>query len=682
MGEATGPVRTATAQHRRKRDEGGRPSYAGGMTDTDGVQVADRDPETEPEPRPRAGRRLLVVTVVVVGLIVWVGGVVTSAGRAALDLREARSSLIDAERSLRQADLSGAREHLDEGVALATSASDRLHRFYVQPLRLVPVVSPNLRAATALSDAARDAGGAANDLLAAAATIVRDDRESVHGEISLSYLADLQAPMRRLAEALAHSTARVQDTGSDALLGPIATARETYLELAVPATEQAAIGADLLEVMPTFLGGAGPRRYLVGAGALSELRASGGLMGSWSIMTADGGHIDFDTFVDVNVLTSLEEDVAPISEEYAARYARLGSLRQWRNVNLTPDFPSSAATIVEMWDAQGLPPIDGVIMADPVTLARIAERSGGLEIPGVGVFRADEVLDFVALDAYVVFDDDDERKEVLGAVATSAFARVFDVLEDDDVPETVQMLSELASGGHLRIYSSDAEVQPALVAARVAAGLPDVDGEFAGVYVNNVAANKVDYFTSRRLEHRVRLRPDGVTRSVVSAEFTNDAPREGYPRTVLGPWTDHTEAGDNLSLVSVVCGLACQTGALPDGVTDGGTELGRPIVDVRLLLPAQTVRTVQVQTETADGWYVEDGDIVVPVTHHVQPTLRPSPLRVSIGVPEGWVSAAVPDGTEVIGDTLVWEGEASGVVTLEFRLTHHADAPEAARPGG
>jgi hypothetical protein len=645
-----------------------------------GVTATVRVTDPDTNPRSTAGRWPLVFVLVVVGLIVWTAAVVTSAGRAALDLHDAASSLLDAERSLRQADLSGARGHLDRGVKRATTASDHLHRFYMQPLRLVPVVSPNLRAATALSDAARDTGGAANDLLRAAATIVHDERESVHGEISLSYLADLQAPMRRLAEALEHSTARVEASGSDALLSPVAAARETYLDRAVPATEQAAIGADVIDVMPAFLGDVGPRRYLVAVGTLSELRASGGLMGSWSIMTADGGHMEFDTFVDVDVLTSPEADVTPISDEYAARYARMGALRQWRNVNLTPDFPSAAVAILGLWDAQSLPPIDGVIMADPVTFARIAERSGPLEVPGVGTFAPDELLDFVALDAYAVFDDDDARKEALGEVAASAFARVFDIIEDDGVPETVQLLSELARDGHLRIYSRDAVVQTAFVRAGVAAGLPDVHGEFAGVYVNNVAANKVDYFTTRRLEHRIRLLPAGVTRSVISVAFTNSAPREGYPRAVLGPWTEHTEAGDNLSLVSVVCGSNCEVGDRPDGVTDGGTELGRPIVDLRLLLRAQSTRTMQVQTETADGWYVEDGDILLPVTHQVQPTLRPSPLRVSVVLPEGWVPAHLPDGAAVVDDELVWEGKSSGVVTLEFRLTRRSEDVSAARP--
>lgn len=90
---------------------------------------------------------------------------------------------------------------------------------------------------------------------------------------------------------------------------------------------------------------------------------------------------------------------------------------------------------------------------------------------------------------------------------------------------------------------------------------------------------------------------------------------------------------------------------------------------------------MHVQTHTSGGWYLEDGEVVVPVTHLVQLTLRPSPLQVSIVPPDGWVPAALPEGASVVGDALVWEVEASGVVTLEFRLVR-AEQAAIGRPVG
>src|SRR5690606_16939145 len=96
-----------------------------------------------------------------------------------------------------------------------------------------------------------------------------------------------------------------------------------------PVVEQAQVGAELTAVLPTFLGGDEPRSYLVGAAALSELRGSGGLLGSFSILTADDGHLSFDDFADIDVIerTSEDPDVAAPDEEYAARYRSLGGLR-------------------------------------------------------------------------------------------------------------------------------------------------------------------------------------------------------------------------------------------------------------------------------------------------------------------------------------------------------------------
>jgi hypothetical protein len=638
------------------------------------------DPGTsDSPPQERRGHRGLIVAVVMLLALVWAVAVTVSAGRSALDLRSARASLSAAEQDVRGGDLAGAREQIERAVELAAASSSRLSGVHLLPLRVVPAVGPHLKTVRVLSDAVRDAGGAAERFLVAAERVEQGERES--GTVPIAAIDELAAPVRELARTLHRTTAEVEDTRSLWLVGPVATARDSYLELAGPAAEHAALAAELTEVLPTFFGGEETRRYLLGAGTLSELRGSGGLMGSWTTLTASQGELQFEDFVDIDELSSVEEDVTAPSEEYTARYGRYGALRHWRNANLTPDFPSAAQVMMRLWEAQRDEQLDGVIMVDPITFERLAEGLGGLEVPDVGTLAPDEALQFVALDAYVVYDGDpDERKRVLGAVATSAFTQLIDALESEGVPATFVMLADVARGGHLQVYSLDRETQEVFSRAGVAGGLPDVEGEFAGVFVNNIAGNKVDYFTERRLVHEVALLPEGRTRGLITAEFHNTAPSDGYPRYVLGPWTDVTDAGDNLSLISVLCGYGCEFRPLPPGLSEGGTELGRPAVDLRLLLPAEERREVQIRTETPAGWSVEDGQVVVRVHHLVQPTLHDTPLRIAIRIPPGWEPATLPEGAEHDGDDIVWEETVSGLVGLELRLSR-ADTPDAIAGG-
>jgi hypothetical protein len=629
-----------------------------------------RDPPYAPSPvRPRRPRWRgpALLAVVVLG-VVWGALAGVTVGLAYLDLHQARDTFRGAAATLSAADLAGSRAELDDGVAHSRRASSRLHQPQMAPLRVLPWIGDNLRAVTARSDASLHTGEAASELLAVASTIVHDEREAVHGEVSLSYLGDLVVPLRELSDAMVTSTAAVEETGTGLLVGPVSRARATYLATVGPLTEQAVVAAEVAEMLPRLLGEDEPRTYLVVGGSLSELRASGGLMGSWSTLVADAGHLDVGDFAGVDELSSLAGDVASPSEDFTRRYGPHGALREWRNTNLTPDFPTAAEVMLRMWEEQRSTPLDGVIMVDPVVFEGVAERAGALEVPGVATLQPEELLRFVGLDAYAAFDDHDERKHVLGEVATSAFATALEILEDDDVPRTVELLHGLADGGHLRVYSRDDEVQATLRRAGIAGEIPDVEGEFAGIFVNNVAANKVDWFTFRSIDHRVRLLPDGRTDGLVTLELDNEAPRSGHPRYVLGPWTPHTEAGDNLSLVSFLCGPRCAFDPLPDGMVDGGREQGLPVVDVSLLLPAGEKRTVQYHTQTDDGWMVEDDEVVVRVTHLVQPTLEDTPLRVRLAPPPDWEVTQLPEGAELVDEEIVWEAATSGLVELTFRL--------------
>lgn len=648
------PMASSSADHRNTSD----------APATDDREVGSETGQGEREGREarRWRGRWLTLTLVVLAVLLPVWGVVAlNSGLIAYrELTSARADVAAAERQLRAADLSDARETLARAVTSATAASDELRRPWVIPLRWVPLLGTNVRAASALSEAARDNGQAATEFLDVAAVIVSDDRTQEVGEISVVYLGELAPPARLVADTLTRTTAEVEQLSTTALLGPVERARAEFLELATTNLQEVTLAADLLEVMPAFLGEGQPRTYLVGAAALSEIRGSGGLLGSWSILTADEGRMNFEEFVDVDELPRPSNPVEPPSAEYAERYAGFDALRQYRNANLTPDFPSAAKVILQLWEQGGGPPVDGVVMADPVTFQQLAARSGGLEVPGQGAFGPDEILRFVALDAYEAFEDENERKRVLGATATAAFAEMFEILEDDNVPATVEMLWALGEGGHFRVYSTDEAVQDVMIRAGVAGELPSISGESVGFFTNNIGGNKVDWFERRSIDHHIELLPDGVTRATVDVTVHNGAPRDGYRRGVLGPWTEITEAGDALSLVTFSCSTSCRIVGPPGGSTDGGTERGRPMRDATVLIPAGEERGFRYRTVSEDAWRFDGGQLIFEVDHLVQPTLHGADLTVRVDIPTRTTLLAAPPGSEIIDGQVVVRATASG----------------------
>lgn len=613
--------------------------------------------------------------VAVLLMTIWAVAAVVSALEAHENLEVARESLARAQDGVAAQELELVGDELATTAEHARRAATSLHRPHMVPLRLLPVLGPNAQAATALADGVAvtaESGEALASALDAAATAT--PAPTAGNELSLGHVHQLASPLRDLSDALIWASAEVEEADSRWLIGPLERARRTFLGATTPLVGGVAVAADVTEVLPVLLGEDEPRRYLVGAASLSELRGSGGLIGSWTVLSADESTLEFDEFADIDDLATLQVDAAAPSDEYAQRYGRLGGLREWRNVNLSPDFPSTAEVMLEMWEEQGGAPLDGVILVDAVALATLTEGPDRLEIPGVATVQPEDVLRFVALDAYAAFDDDAERKRALGTVATTAFTSGFARLAEGDLSQRVSLVSDLVEGGHVRVHSRDAAVQRVLASTGADGALAPTDGEMMGVFVNNIAANKVDWFTRRRVEHHVRLLPDGRTEATVTVELHNRAPGTGYPRHVLGPWRPELAAGDNLSYINLLCGRGCQHLPVADSVTDGGEEAGHPVVDVRMLLPAGARRTLTHRTETAGGWWVEDEEIVVPVVHLLQPTLHPTQLGVTLTPPPGWVPADGPPGAELADGDLRYETSGSGRMELSFRLARVPDS--------
>lgn len=618
-------------------------------------------------PLRRLSRRLAVASAAI--LLLWVLAATVTAGLAYRDLDAARDSFDHAADKLLSDDLLSARHSLLEGVGLSASATERLEQGHLAPLGRIPGLGDNLTTATILSSAVRDTGAASARVLELGLGAIESDRDFELGPEALQEIQRLSPALHELADVLRQTRLELGTAPHKRLVGPVDRARREFLGIADEALGPAQLAADLTEILPSFLGASEPRTYLLGAASLSELRAAGGLIGSWSLLVAEEGRLRFDDFSSSGELKQIAGEATSPSADFTARYERFGALREWRNATLTPDFPTAARIMLEMWELQGGEPLDGVIVTDTVTFQRIVERSGPMEVPGVVTLTSENVLDFVGVEAYAAFGDQAERKEVLGAVATSAFERIVGMLDGEGLRSTLRMLDELAQGGHLRIYARDERTQHVLQRAGVGGEVPDIDGQYLGVFVSNFAANKVDFFSERRLEHRAVIRPGGRMHSSLEVHFANEAPREGYPRHVLGPWTELTDAGDNLSFVSVLCGYRCEFVRVPEGANDGGAELGRPVVDATVLIRAGERRRLSFHTTTPNAWHLEGDEIVATVRHHVQPTLRGSHLRIVLPLPDGWEPVGLPDDAVIVDRNLVFvDTTASGLVELVVRL--------------
>jgi hypothetical protein len=169
-------------------------------------------------------------------------------------------------------------------------------------------------------------------------------------------------------------------------------------------------------------------------------------------------------------------------------------------------------------------------------LARLVEYTGPVDVPELDVtVAADEVVEFLLVDQYVLAEEKELRVEALETLGVGAIEQLLSTSLPGP-PRIARDLGPLVEERRLLFWSADPEERALLSRVGLLGDLPVLDaadGGF-GVAVNNAGANKIDSFLERTVDVTEQLGPDGRRRLVAEVELTNTAPSTGLPDYILG----------------------------------------------------------------------------------------------------------------------------------------------------
>ncbi len=253
-----------------------------------------------------------------------------------------------------------------------------------------------------------------------------------------------------------------------------------------------------LPALISAFGGDEPARYLVLIQNPSELRPSGGFPGTIAIVTFERGQLRNYEFYDVYDLnlayTSNPHD--PVTQPWAlSKYAPSPEL-SILDASWWSDFPASAQTIMQMYQATGWPSIKGVVALDPAAVGAMLRLSGPMTIDVDGEMRtitADNVHDEIERQRRLARDgqkSQDVHKQVVAIIGKN----LIEELKSGDRSMTLKMVTAIeqtATDRDLQVYSADPTVQ-ALIKKRQWAGrlVPDAAEPTIAVTFANVAFGK------------------------------------------------------------------------------------------------------------------------------------------------------------------------------------------------
>jgi hypothetical protein len=495
----------------------------------------------------------------------------------------------------------------------------------------VPYAGSNLRTSRQLVMALADlADGPLTDMVSVSDTISPDSliKDST---IDVATLVKDRPTLVRAATGVTAVDRRLQSLPSAHLVGPVATARTQAVTKIAKLDKLLSGMADALQIGPEMLGSNGPRTYFLAFQNNAEIKATGGLMGVYGILTADHGKITLTHTGSNDELKNFKLPVVDLGPEYDANYGTLFPGALWSNANSSPNFPYAGRTWAAMYEKQFGVHIDGVIGVDPEMLADLIRATGPITLSDGTKVEGDAVAKLVEVDAYVDYnntaingDERNARKNFLKEVADTAFHAA---LSNNVKPKPlVTELNNAAKGGHLQIWTPVAAEMTVLRKGGLTGELYQGTAPYAGVVLNNVSGAKLEYYLQRDVSYTLGACSGGRRPGQIQIALTNLAP-PNLPRFVWqridAPPGTYPRGQDVLQLSVYMTANSKLVNVMVNGKAvdfTRGTELGHPRIQLWVKPTPGQPLTVTVNTDEPST----AGKPIVPS----QPMARPQQTQI------------------------------------------------------
>lgn len=424
-----------------------------------------------------------------------------------------------------------------------------------------------------------------------------------NGAIDLAPFAAIEAPLSDAAQVLEAARSRAELIDDGATLPELA---EAVREVRGAVTEAATVVGTLhgaATLLPSMLGGEGPRTYVVAMQNNAELRSSGGIIGSIALLRAENGRITLVRQASAQEFPPLDAPL-PLSESTVALFED-GPGRYLQNLTSIPDFAEAGPAIANRWQGVFGDPVDGVVAVDTVVAAHLMGAVGDLSF-GPFTVTSDSVVDVLLSQIYAAVPDPAVQDQIFAQAASALLATALTGAEPQAL---LAALASAADEHRIRVWSAHDDEQAVLAASDLGGTIaPDrTDEASVGVLLNDTTGGKMDYYTRASVGVATGACA-GVPTTQVRVTWTNDAPGDAgaaLPPYVTGDGRYGVPPGSVRTLIAVYG---------PDGATLAGSDRdgteepvqtalvsGRSVVQHEVLLAPGESTTVTVDFQGGDA---------------------------------------------------------------------------------
>lgn len=268
------------------------------------------------------------------------------------------------------------------------------------------------------------------------------------------------------------------------------------------------------QIFTELLGGNGPRKYLFLFQNNSEMRATGGFIGSYGLMDVSNGHVR-KFFIDgiFNPDGQLREKIVPPQP-----IQKISAAWSLHDSNWFPDFPTSAQKAVEFYEKTGGPTADGVIAITPTLMQKLLQITGPIEMPEYDVtLDADNFLDLTQYQVEEGYDKtENQPKKILSDLAPLVLDKLLSSRDIDTISKTAQAFLDGLKEKHVLLYSQDKRIESIISQQGWSGEILPSQKDYISVINTNINGYKTDAIVDEKIDHKAEIQNDGSITDTVT----------------------------------------------------------------------------------------------------------------------------------------------------------------------
>lgn len=256
-----------------------------------------------------------------------------------------------------------------------------------------------------------------------------------------------------------------------------------------------------------LLGGNGPRKYLFLFQNNSEMRATGGFIGSYGLLDIANGHVK-KFFIDgiFNPDGQLKDRIVP-----PAPIQKISANWSMHDSNWFADFPMSAKKAIYFYEKTGGPTADGVITITPTVMEKLLQITGPIEMSEYAVtLDSENFLELTQNEVEVDYDKQENKpKKILSDLAPLILEKLLNNKNLDTISRTADAFLSGLQEKHILFYSQNAELQQLISEQGWSGEVIPASKDYLSVINANINGFKTDAVIEEKIEHAAKVQEDG-----------------------------------------------------------------------------------------------------------------------------------------------------------------------------